>query len=268
MVNKTIQFIFAFGKRVYAFLILFASDPFDVSERWFGMNYNPPFWVFWLLLSLSIIFAVFMAIRDVRGRIKEEEVNLLNDIKAALITLNNCEKEVATKKAQKGLSMKKMNKVKADFRDYITTTGIPLLTNIGLFSTKEQMLDSLIKFFVGCGDVLDSNDYGLKFELADIAEYNNAKEDIAQKQVKLKTRKRSLIQTHIRKAMILAYGLNSVIVFRYIYRSSPEFQKAIPIQFNMMVESVERVGEKILSEMLNNFDSDWEKIIKIDFNEI
>src|SRR3972149_1288695 len=241
--GKVPQFVFAFVKRVYAFLILFASDPFDVSERWFGMSYNPPFWLFWILLSLAIVFALIMAIRDVKKQTIKQEVNLLGDIKSDLITLNKYEKEVATKKGKKRISSAK---IKYNFENYITNTAIPLFTNISTLPSKEQLLDSIIKFFVGVGDILDSNGYGLKEDLAIITEYNSAKEDIAIKQLRLRKKNRVLIQEHIRKAMLLNYGLNSVIVFRNIYRSSPEFRENIPLNYNTMIESAERVGDTFL----------------------
>jgi len=232
------------------------------------MSYNPPFWLFWLLLSLAIIFALIMAIRDVKKQTLKQEVNLLGDIKSDLITLNKYEKEVATKKSKKRMSSAELNKIKCDFQNYITNTVIPLFTNISTLPSKEQMLDSIIKFFIGVGDILDSNGYGLKENLVNITEYNSAKEDIANKQLRLRKKNRILIQKHIRKAMLLNYGLNSVIIFRNIYRSSPEFRVNIPLNYNTMVESAERVGDKFLTGMLENLDADWEKIITINFNEI
>ena len=235
MLKNAIRFLITFVSRLYTLFILLSSDPFDVSERWFKMNYNPPFWVFLILLSIAIVSALLWAVRDIKKQSKEADY--LNDIKSDLITLDKYERETATKKAQNKIPINKKDKIKNDIKDFIATKGLSLFTDIESLPAKEQILDRIIQFFTGIGDIFDANEHGLKSDLLSNAEYTNAKEDIANKQLILRKKKRIMIQTHIRKAMLLTYGLNSVIMFRRIYRSSPDFQKTIPIQYNMMVDT-------------------------------
>ena len=195
-------------------------------------------------------------------------ISPLEDIKADLVTIDKCQREVAVKKTHEQYSAESTKKLRSDFSEYITESVPSLLKGFADTSNKERILDSLISFFVGISDILDSNDYGLKYDLSDCTTYANAMEDIAKKQHRLDKKGRVLTQKNIRKVKLLTYGLNSVILFRQIYRSVPKFQEVVPLQFSMMLEGVERVAEKLLAEMLNNLDVDWQKIIKIDFDEI
>lgn len=60
------KFLRTFIKHWYTFLILLASDPFDISERWFGMNYAPPQYLFWVLLGVATCIALLLTIHDLR----------------------------------------------------------------------------------------------------------------------------------------------------------------------------------------------------------
>lgn len=66
-------FIWLFVKHLYTFLILFASDPYDIPERWFGMNYTPPQHLFWVLLGVATGVALFLTARDYRRQQKQIE---------------------------------------------------------------------------------------------------------------------------------------------------------------------------------------------------
>lgn len=65
--------IFTLGilKRIYFLLPSLSSDPFDIAERWFGMNYNAPQWLFWVLLGGGLFFAAFLTYYDVKRKLDE-----------------------------------------------------------------------------------------------------------------------------------------------------------------------------------------------------
>ncbi|MFC2021243.1 hypothetical protein ACFLU1_05635 [Chloroflexota bacterium] len=269
--QKLLHITFLFITKLWTLIPALITDPFDVIER-VGKLINPNFslsapnWIFWVLLIIGLLFAGYLTYRDLKKESKE--IDYLNDIKVDLITLNKQERGVATKKAQQNIAPGKKSKIKADVKEFIMTKGLDLFTGIEALLIKEQIVDRLIQFFTGIADVFDANGVGIKLDLNAITEYTDAKEDIAKKQLKLNKNKRIMIQTHIRKVNNLTYGLNNVIMFRHMYRSSPDFQKSIPLQYNLMLEGLEREGDKFLNEMLNNLDKDWEKVIKIDYNEV
>lgn len=63
--------LISFAKHIYTFFILFASDPFDIAERWFDVIYQPPFWLFYVLLAVAIGSASWLTVLDLR-RIKRQ----------------------------------------------------------------------------------------------------------------------------------------------------------------------------------------------------
>ncbi len=85
----------------------------------------------------------------------------LEEIKDNLIIIDKCEREIATKKVKEKYTQNSTKKVRADFTEYITNTAITLFKSLTDTSDMGRVLDSLIKFFVGISDILDSNGYGL-----------------------------------------------------------------------------------------------------------
>ena len=229
-------------------------------------NWNFPIFTIGIIGIVIGFIAIWLGVKVD----KTETINALQEIKNDLIILDKYEKEAARKKDILKISSSDRDKIKSDLGNYITNTGEPLLMGIASTSNKEQILDNIIKFFVGIADIFDSNNYGIKRDLVskEYAEYNIAQENIAKKQLQLSRRKRVLRQKHIHQVMLLTYGLNSVIIFRNLYRLSPGFRKAMPVKYNMMLESVEREGRKFLRDMLENLDKDWRKIIKMDSGEV
>jgi hypothetical protein len=61
------EYIWLFIKRWYFFVILLLDDPWGLAERWGGMNYTPPPYLFWILLSMAIILALGAAYFDLRN---------------------------------------------------------------------------------------------------------------------------------------------------------------------------------------------------------
>lgn len=65
--SKFRRFLWIFIKRLYTILILLVSDPFDISDRWFHMNYHPPQFLFWVLLVVAIGGALCLSIRSYKS---------------------------------------------------------------------------------------------------------------------------------------------------------------------------------------------------------
>jgi len=53
-------------KRLYWVVPSLFTDPFDFMERWFKMMYQPPSFLFWLLLSLGLILAIALTYHELR----------------------------------------------------------------------------------------------------------------------------------------------------------------------------------------------------------
>jgi cytochrome c-type biogenesis protein CcmH/NrfG len=53
-------------KRLYYLIPSLLSDPFDILERWGKMTYDPPQWLFWVLLAIGLFFAVAMTYNELR----------------------------------------------------------------------------------------------------------------------------------------------------------------------------------------------------------
>ena len=59
-------------KRLYYLIPSLFSDPFDIAERWGKVTYEPPPWMFWVLLAIGLFFAVAMAYHELRAKIINE----------------------------------------------------------------------------------------------------------------------------------------------------------------------------------------------------
>ena len=59
-------FLFGIIKRFWLLLPTLLSDPFDIAERWFNMQYVAPPYMFWLLLSLGCLAAAIMTYHELR----------------------------------------------------------------------------------------------------------------------------------------------------------------------------------------------------------
>jgi len=89
-------------KRLYWLVPSLFTDPFDLLERWFGMNYQPAEWLFWLLLSFGLLIAIALTYHELRmqtAKLAQErkvkssitsqlEKRLTGDDQIALMNLN------------------------------------------------------------------------------------------------------------------------------------------------------------------------------------
>ena len=73
MVKSFGAFIFGILKRIPWLLPSLLSDPFDIAERWLGMNYNAPHWLFWVLLGIGYFIAAFLTYNDVKRKLDKIE---------------------------------------------------------------------------------------------------------------------------------------------------------------------------------------------------
>ena len=61
-------------KRIYWLLLFFLfSDPFNVAERWFGVTYEAPSYLVWVLLFIGFCFASFFTFHSLRKSIVKKE---------------------------------------------------------------------------------------------------------------------------------------------------------------------------------------------------
>ncbi len=72
--QKIRRFLWIFVKHLYTIFILLASDPFDIAERWFHTKYQPPHFLFWLLLIIAVGSAVYLSIRSY----KKSQINVVS----------------------------------------------------------------------------------------------------------------------------------------------------------------------------------------------
>ena len=74
-------------KRFYWLIPSLSSDPFDISERWFRVTYEAPWWMFWVLLFCGFTVASILTHHELR----REKVTLegkLNDKKGRKVILD------------------------------------------------------------------------------------------------------------------------------------------------------------------------------------
>jgi hypothetical protein len=75
MVKSFGVFVVGILKKIYWLLPSLLSDPFDIAERWLSrwpsMNYNPPQWLFWVLLGIGLFIASFLTYYDVKRKLDE-----------------------------------------------------------------------------------------------------------------------------------------------------------------------------------------------------
>ena len=81
-------------KRLYYLIPSLFSDPFDVLERWFNVIYEPPQWMFWVLLVAGLCIAIILAYHELRMstsgyKLVGETKRLLREIRAEALGLKN-----------------------------------------------------------------------------------------------------------------------------------------------------------------------------------
>ena len=96
-------------KRIYWVLLFFLfSNPFNVAERWFGVRYEAPSYLVWVLLFIGFCFASFFTFHSLRKSIVKKVRATASEGSAenAAAELNKA-KSIIDKAAQKGVLHKK-----------------------------------------------------------------------------------------------------------------------------------------------------------------
>lgn len=102
-------FLLGILKRIYWLIPSIASGPFDIAERWFGMNYTAPPYTFWALLLIGLFIASFLTYYDLKRKFDAMAVDFFFEptgmgltTKAGLVYIN------ATFKSNPGVIVDKL----------------------------------------------------------------------------------------------------------------------------------------------------------------
>ena len=89
MIKALFAFVSGVLRRLYWILPSFLVDPFDIAAK-FGVSYEPPQWLFWVLLLLGFSWATFLTYYDVKQKLDETKEELfLEPINFGGDTLNS-----------------------------------------------------------------------------------------------------------------------------------------------------------------------------------
>jgi len=178
------HFLWVFSKHLYTFLIIFASDPFDFAERWFNVNYQPPFWLFWLLVAIAVSVSIILTIRELRQKTKRLDIanipSLLNVMSKYLKKkTKNKIKRVQNVSNTPSNILELNNLLKKCLRVYGVTQDLPKPTKLPITERYrksiqrrvptellEQMeqTDRSWELNMQVGGILDEEHYGLQLE--------------------------------------------------------------------------------------------------------
>jgi hypothetical protein len=232
----------------------------------------------WSILAaiggIGVILTVWVIKHDFNEKGKEhldEELmkgtaNPLENIKTDLIKINAFEREAATRKAKQLCPEIKAVQIHDDCLEIWGTDINKFLAPILYSVIIKHNHDPVINFFKGFGDILDSNNYGLKAELQNNELYDSSRTDIAQKRLHLKTtdrKKKSITQKNINRVLSLIYGLNSTIILRGVLDSISTDKMRIPALVRVGLEGVETLGEQILNQMLDDLEHEWKPVLNL-----
>jgi hypothetical protein len=237
-----------------------------------GGIYRPvptPPW-YWVGVSCMVIGAMVVIYGLFHGSklVREGDVQLLGDIKADLVTLNNCEREAATKKAMQPCPKETALRIYEDFVALFGAGAITPAISIIQEVIKNRSVDPLVEFFKKYADILDNNGYGLKADLEDNELYKSSRMDVAQKRLKLRMgkKKKAVTQKNINRVLELTYGLNCSILLKRILSPTPEAREFVPVEIRIALEGAETVGERVLNDMLNDLENEWK--VNIDYDKV
>ncbi|OGO20712.1 MAG: hypothetical protein A2Z15_06340 [Chloroflexi bacterium RBG_16_50_11] len=129
---------------------------------------------------------------------------------------------------------------------------------------KDRDIDLLINFFKRFGDILDSNDYGIKVELENNDKYKSYSFDLAKKRLAIRKNKKesAIFQKNIDRVNNLVYGMNSTILLKGVLNSSSKTKEILPAQVKVFLEGIETLVEQNLNMMLNDLENEWKVTLK------
>lgn len=77
LLDSTRELLWGIIKRLYWLIPSLFTDPFDFIERWFKITYEPPSYLFWVLIGMGLAIATVMTYNDV----KKQNASLHSQIK-------------------------------------------------------------------------------------------------------------------------------------------------------------------------------------------
>lgn len=77
LLDSTRELLWGIIKRLYWLIPSLFTDPFDFIERWFKINYEPPPYLFWMLIGMGLAIATVMTYND----LKKQNASLHSQIK-------------------------------------------------------------------------------------------------------------------------------------------------------------------------------------------
>ena len=155
---------------------------------------------------------------------EERVVNLIEEIKQSLVTLNAYERDAATLRAKMPCSRDTAIQIHDDFVEIFGDNVVNPIRSVLQEIVHKNSVDPLIAFFKKSGDILDSNKYGLKMALEEDDLYKSSRTDLSQSRVRLKmsNKKKRTTQKNIDRVRSLSYGLNSSVILRSVFVKNHE----------------------------------------------
>lgn len=246
----------AFLKNVYIFAILLLRDLFDLIQRWRGVNYQLPSWLFWVLLVIAIGLATWRTIEDTKKSLDNED--RLDAIKSDLIAIDKYEKDAAVAQGKAPYSNSQIASIENDFNSLYTISAFEAVIQQVISGNVEP----LFEFFRAIGDILDASGCGLKLQLQSISQYGDTSASLTGKLVtlRIRTKKRELIRSNVIRLQKAGYGLNSGMVLRgMLKRARPRTKNEQAVARSVVVglEALENMGREFLTYGLSHLDSQW-----------
>ena len=217
----------------------------------------PAYWVGLIIMCTGGGIGIWGWFRS-STKAEAETASLLEDIKTDLVTMNAYQRERAIQEAQASCDGETAMQIQSDF---LALFGDAPSFATGLVNEVlvNRNVDALIDFFRKVGNILDSNNYGLKTKLENEDVYNRAYVDVSQKLLRLpvKKKRRTIIQKNIERVHSLAYGLNSSILLREALKTVPEAYRLVPTEIRIVLESIETQKDSTLNTLLADLENDW-----------
>jgi len=182
---------------------------------------------------------------------------ILEDIKTDIIKMDEYQREAAVIKAKGECPENITIQINKDLISIYGRFEESALTWVNHISSTRDT-KSLVKYFQNIGNVMDSNDYGLKLALEYHEQYKSTQSDLDHRQIRLKykRKKRAIVHNNINIACTLIYGLNSSIIFKRSIDAFPQRNKLKHRLINATLEDVENLAKNTLTAMLNDLESE------------
>lgn len=206
-----------------------------------------------LLLGIVLWFA------GIRFAKEKTSAKPLEDIKSDLVALSAIERDIANTKLKTPCSSEKATQICNDFLSVFGSNVVKLIKEILQKLIDKGSVDSLIDFFTKLAGILDSNQYGLKVDLGDSKLYKSSRANLDRNRVnlKIKKKKKQIIQKNIDRVRLLSYGLNSSVILRNVLGLIPEEVQSVSSVLRITLEGIENAAEQSIRTMLDDLENEW-----------